>query len=277
MTIEANTETLEPNALALETQPTSPPQPAVQDPPENTGGDDQQHGNKGKSPWYMKRIADEAHAKDQARAEANTERQQRLAAEEMLARLQRSQAPTGQNPPAPQPEPRAPASNDRNFDAAVNQAAYELRFKGDLATVIAKGHKDFPDDFAKTCDALGAVGMGAPAVLDDLFATVGVDQAHKVLQELAQESNLERAAALAEMDPRRRIAEFTRMADKPKVIAADPKTPATPPTKVSKAPAPAPRIEATTTTTKDWRSDDSTDAEFDEGFNEMMKKRSARR
>lgn len=50
-----------------------------------------------------------------------------------------------------------------------------------------------------------------------------------------------------------------------------------PPRMTSKAPAPAPIVTPSTTTVKDWRTDDASDEEFDAGFKEMMERRSARR
>ncbi len=267
MTVEAAAEIPDPNALAPQAEPATPPVETPQDSPE---APEQAHGNKGRQPWYMDRIAQNQRKADEARAEADAALRRAQTAEEMLARA------TTQDPAARAPAAARAQSDPQEFQNAVRQQAQADRFMEDVNRVRNEGFAKFPNEFAHAIDAAGAVGLGRPDVLADLFAVDPVN-AHEILYALTREDNLERAAALAEMDPRRRIAEFTRMSDAAKKGATVTTTTTTPAKVVSKAPAPAPRIEPSTTRTVDWRADETDDATFNAGFDEMMAKRRARR
>ena len=252
---------VDPNALAaaapdtvIEPDPAPEPQPTPQS---------------AKKPWYLERISQEsARAQDAAAKLAAAER--RAADAEALAERLRA---GNDQPQRQEPQQRAPET-DRQ--AEINRAASAQRLAEDSMEVRNRGISEYGASFVESLGILQAVG----AVTDDFVADVlAVDKsnAHKIFDQIAKDP--ERAATLAAMSSRQRIAELTRMSvasTAPKVEPA-PTTATTPSKTVSKAPAPAPRIEPAASQIVDWRSDKASDAEFDAGFNEMMKKRTARR
>ncbi len=179
MTTEAAAEIPDPNALAPQAEPTATPVEATQDTAETT---EQAHGNKGRQPWYMDRIAQNQRKADEARAEADAALRRAQTAEEMLARAT-TQEPTTRTAPAPQ-----------DFQNAVRAEAQNQRFYEDVARVRDAGLREFPD-FAQSIDVLGAVGIGNPVVLADLFGAVDTSEAHIILDKLAKDP--ERAAAMS--------------------------------------------------------------------------------
>src|SRR6185312_11344868 len=114
----------------------------------------------------------------------------------------------------------------------------------------------------------------ANVVNNDEFVAdlIAVDRAnaHVMLERLAKEP--ERAAALASLSSRQRIAELTRMSLQPPAKDEKPAPPG-----VSKAPAPPPYVAPSSSHARNWRGDDASDDEFDRGFRDMMKGRSRRR
>jgi hypothetical protein len=138
-------------------------------------------------------------------------------------------------------------------------------------TIRDAGYREFGQSFGQNLAVLNAAGAVSDDMVLDLIA-VDKANAHKILAALAQDP--ERATALATMDSRRRTAELTRIsmaANAPTTPA--PKAPAT--KQVSKAPAPPPPVEPSSTKTIPWYSDEASDADFDKGFYDpnRMKKR----
>jgi hypothetical protein len=210
----------------------------------------------------MKRIAEEAEAKRQAIARAEAAEKRATDAGALAERLQRqpsSQTPQPSFEPAPQPQPS---------QADVQREAARMRLHEDTTEVLGKGMAQFGASFQQSLAILNAANV----VNNDEFVAdlIAVDRAnaHVVLSNLAKEP--ERAASLAAMNPRQRIAELTRMSMAPKETK-----PAAP--GVSRAPAPAPHVAPSSSNVKDWRQDDASDDDFDRGFSETMKKRSRRR
>lgn len=237
--------------------------PVAADPPAGDPPASDDHGNKGKSPWFLKRIADEAER-------ARVAEQRATDAEALAARLQ-----AGTNPPAGDP-PRAPAAPSGDFNTAVQREAQRQRMAEDSTAVRDAGVKEFGADFSQTLSILTAVGATSDDMVLDLLA-VDKPNAHKILANLAKDP--EKAASLVGMDSRRRIAELTRMADAlaPKIDPAAPAKPAAPGKQISKTPAPPPPVDPSASKVTDWRADEASDDEFDRGFKDMMAKRSARR
>lgn len=207
--------------------------------------------DKRKNPWFLKRISSEA----EARRIAETERDNYKA---IVERLQ-----AGSDAPA-----TPPASNAPEFQTAVQQEAAKLLFEQDRQTLIAAGRKEFGSGaFNDIASILGAAGAASVDFIQDVMA-VDKPNAHKILATLAQDP--ERAASLAEMDPRRRTAELTRISMAANATTAPPvapKAPTAPTTKqVSRAPAPPPPVEPSSTKSVPWYSDEASDADFDKGF-----------
>lgn len=245
--------------------------PLASDPPV---ADPAQHGNKGKQPWFLNRISEESQAKlaEKARADAAERR-----AQEAEALAQRLQSGGTQEPPV---RTAVPAPGTAEFNAAVQQVANQQRMADARNEIVRNGYAAFGSiAFDQSANILNAAGC----INDDFLADVlAVDRtnAHKTLATLAAEP--ERAASLAQMDSRTRIAELTRMSMTTAVPAANPVAPAAgkpvpAPKQVSRAPAPAPAVDPSASKVVDWRSDDVTDEEFSRGFDENQKKRASRR
>ena len=185
---------------------------------------------------------------------------------ELLSRLQK---PGDQQPPVRQVQ--EPQSDD------VDRRAAEIVFQRDAQQVSETGLKTYGQGWVDAVNALNAYGVNSA---DFVSSVIEIDRAkaHEIMHAIAQDG--EKAIALANMSPARRIAEITRMAMAP----ATEKTPAVEPPKtpvvaktVSRAPAPPPPVDPSASKVVDWRSDDASDDDFTKGFNEMMTKRSARR
>lgn len=242
--------------------PPAEPEPAAGDPP--AAPEPAQHGNKGKSPWFLERISEESAARRAAEQRASD-------AEAMLQRLQNA---GGQGDPPAAPKAPAPA---QDFESAVTAEASRREVARQCNTVASAGFSEYPD-WAEKTNILGAVNAATPDFVMDVVA-VDAANAHKLLYQLANDP--ERAARLAAMEPRRRTSELTRMAMTAAAPAADAKPadpkPAVPPKTASRAPAPAPQVTPSASKVVDWRSDEASEDDFTKGFNEMMEKRSARR
>jgi hypothetical protein len=220
-----------------------------------------------KSPWFMKRISEEAEAKREAikRAEAAERRANEAVA--LAERLQRDPKPDGtytRSGPTPVPQP------SQFSQADVQREASRMKLHEDSTEVLNRGMTTFGASFQGSLAVLNAANV----VNNDEFVAdlIAVDRAnaHILLDRLAKEP--ERAATLAAMNSRQRIAELTRMSMQPAGKDTKPAAPG-----VSRAPAPAPHVAASSSNVKDWRVDDASDEEFDRGFSETMKKRSRRR
>jgi hypothetical protein len=210
-------------------------------------------------------------------------------AQALAERLARGQQPDPAAPRAPV-APVAPAITPAPAtDDAVNQRARFLILQDKIGTMLTAGQNEFGaakwNDTVKALQAVGWDGEQSYQFTAEALA-VSPDNAHAVLHTLAQDPT--KALSLVGMDPARRIAELTRIAMAAAPKTADPK-PADPAavaaaaaaaagaklsTKVSKAPAPAPVLDPSTTTVVDWRTADGdklTDAEWSKRFDEENK------
>jgi hypothetical protein len=245
-----------PPEIVSEIAPETPPEniEAPETPEPETRAPEKEDGRK--NPWYLKRISE-------------TSERARLAEEEaanLKAMLDRLQAPK-ETPTVTQP------ANTPDFQTAVQREAAKLRLAEDSTAIRDAGYREFGQEFGQNLAILNAAGAVSDDIVLDLIA-VDKPNAHKILATLAQDPD--RAAALANMDSRRRTAELTRIsmaANAPTTPA--PKTPAAPTKQVSRAPAPPPPVEPSATKTVPWYSDEASDADFDKGFYDpnRMKKR----
>jgi hypothetical protein len=224
--------------------------------------------------WMLDRITETTAKKQEAERRAEAAERRAAEAEALAQRLQ-----TNPNPPSPEGRPNINQTPLPPVDMnLVRQVANAERMAEARTDIIQKGYTEYGGaKFDETARVLQATGC----VTDDFIADVlAVDRAnaHKLLSKIATDG--ENAVRLAQLDSRTRVTELTRMtmaqASTETAPVAAPKAPATP-TKVSRAPAPPPPIEPSASKTIDWRSDEASDEEFTRGFEETMKKRSARR
>lgn len=246
---EAPPETVVENPVETEVvaAETPTPEPEVVETPESE--------DKRKNPWFLKRISAEAEARRLAEAERDNFKA-------IAERLQAGKDTT-----------LTPAPNTPDFQTAVQQKAAEILFENDRQALVAAGRKEFgAEAFNGIAAVLGAAGAASVDFIQDVMA-VDKPNAHKILANLAQDP--ERAASLAEMTPRQRTAELTRISMASTAQTTAPKVPATPAKQVSKAPAPPPPVEPSATKVVPWYSDEASDADFDKGFYDpnRMKKR----
>jgi hypothetical protein len=216
---------------------------------------------------------------DPIMGELTTQRTRRREAEERVAQVARENADLramverlskGQ---APQDLPRSQQPQPQFDPATVDRMAEYKLFLRDVENLRARGTSQYGAEFTNTIRNLGAIGADQDPFVHSVLA-VGGDKAHELLHELAQD--IDKTVGLVNMRPEHRIAELTRMTMKAQQ-AAPAASEAAKPTAigrgVSKAPAPAPALNSSTTKTIDWRDDKVSDAEFSRGFNEMMQKR----
>lgn len=267
-TADPATAAADPPATPVAADPSPAPDP-VADP---ATADPKQHGNTGQTPWFVTEI-------NKQKAAIAAAEKRAADAEALAQRIQSGQSPKA-DPAAPPAQQSAPQSNARDFEARVAQAAAEQVVQRTINEIVQAGYRDFGKArFDELSNVLAATGCAGADFIADVNA-VDRGNAHKILAHIA--SNPEEAARLGSMDSRSRIAELIRMdvaktAPKtdPAPAAVDPKTA---PKAVSKAPAPAPVIQPVGAVVEvDWRSDKATESQFDDGFNDWMKKRAARR
>jgi hypothetical protein len=263
-----------PVAAADPTPPADPPAGDAAPPAGDTGvvtpdaGDDgdQRDPPKG-TPWFMKRIADES-AKVRAADERVAAAERRAADAQALAeRLQRGDRPDAQ--------PHVPLRQEPlDDDARINQRAAQLVYKDTVNRIISKGNQAYGAEFDQASNVIATIaGEAAPQIVEAVNA-IDPDNAHAILFNLGK--NPEKTAQLVGLDPARRIVELTRMS-MTAATAAKAAAPTPPARTVSRAPAPPPAVDPGAGKVVDWRSDQASDAEFDAGFQEMLKRRSARR
>ncbi len=251
-------------AAAAASIPADPPaDPAAAD-PAATAADpapepaERQHGNKGKTPWYLNRISEESEARRQAEARA----------QELQAMLERKSADPAAPPPA--------RADDATIETRARQIAQETINGEKIRNVISAGVSKFPD-WDQRAATLGAAGAASP---DFVLDVVSVDpaNAHLILHQLADDP--QKAAHLAKMDTRARTIELVKMSmaanQSAPAPAADPK-PAPAPKTVSKAPPPPPPVDPGASQTVDWRSDKASDEDFSKGWEARMRERHGRR
>lgn len=203
-----------------------------------------EHGNKGKTPWYMDRINEETNKRQQIEQQLVQERRERLEAQAIAERLQ-----GGEKAPA------AKTSEPQDIDAMIEARAEQKLFNNDCNAVAEKGQSKIVG-FSDKLGLLRSIGVVNDEFLKDIFA-VDKENAHEILDSLSQDP--EKASLMVKMDSRRRISELTRMTmaqvEKPAVAAA-PK-----PAAVSKVPAPKPIVDASNGVA-DKAEDEMTDAEW---------------
>lgn len=213
--------------------------------------------------------------------EAEIERLRREAADaRALAERLSSQPNDPATPPAPRATPATPAAND---DADVDRRAAAIVLNRDLRNVSESGVRAYGKNWDNAVNALDAYGVNTPDFLSsvmEISSAPGMKSTHEIMFDIAQDG--EKAVALAAMTPARRISEITRMAMAASATATTTETPAPvvppkpAPKTVSKAPPPAPAVTPSASKVVDWRQDESSDAEFDRGFTEMMEQRAKR-
>jgi hypothetical protein len=202
----------------------------------------------------------------QAKAEAEQERQGRIAAQQMLERIaaQQQTQDRQQWQQLQQPQPN---------QADIQRYAQYQVFLEKVTGLRSEGLRQYGADFQQSINTLNAVGADADDFVHSVME-VAPGHAHELLHELAQDPG--RAAALVGMTPVQRIAELARMSSKP----APPSKSALAAATVSKAPAPAPRVQPSTTTErlKSWaNSDKMSESEFNSFFAQRMKERAEKR
>lgn len=225
--------------------------PVLETPPEPP----KEHGNKGKTPWYMERINEETNKR---RAIEDQLAQKAREAEEARALLERLQG--GDK------SVTAPARQNNDFDAAVRAEAEKLRTDDQIKTVARAGLSSYADWMVKA-DVLHKANAASPEFVLDVLA-VDPANAHKILYALANDPD--RAFHLSSLDSRSRIAELTRISMSETKTAA----PAAPkPAAVSKVPAPRPVLEATRSP-DETPEDEMTDAQWSAWRKKQMQKAS---
>ena len=200
--------------------------PVLENPAEPAPEPVKEHGNKGKTPWYMERINEETNKRREIETQLVQERREKAEAKALLERLQGGDKDT----------PRA-RTEEPDIDALVEARAAQKLFNEDCNTVAEAGAREIPD-FNEKLGLLRSIGVVNDDFLKDIFA-VDKSSAHKMLDKLAQEP--ERANMMVRMDSRRRIAELTRLT---MTDAAKPAPAPVPRTNASKVPAPKPVIDA---------------------------------
>jgi hypothetical protein len=140
--------------------------------------------------------------------------------------------------------------NDPDFNRRVAEAVEATRFEDRAQEIVNDGSRIA--GFADSVRTLGAVGLDSKAAIQDVLAAASSARPAQILVELGKD--LDRAAAIANMDSVGRIRELVK-------IDSAISSPAAPP-----SPAPAPKA-------VNWRSDAASDEEFSRGFSEMMIRR----
>lgn len=263
---DTTTETVEPvvDVAAEPVVETPVPEPEPQPEPVVT-----EHGNKGKQPWFLGRISEETSKRTAAEERATAAERRAAEAEALAQRMQRGD----QQPPIAPAQPQVIPPQD--LDRLVDQRANEKRFFEETSAVKNAGLQKFGAQFENDLNILTAVGATSNEMVADILA-VDKSNAHVLLNQLANDP--EKAAVLAKMDTRTRIAELTRLtmaSAQPVPIA--PAAPKAAPKGVSRAPAPPPPVEPSASKVVDWRSDDVSDQDFSRGWEENAAKRAKRR
>jgi hypothetical protein len=224
-----------------------------------------------KTPWFVTKIAEESARAQEALTKVAAAERRAAEAEALAKRLQDAPKAGEQpqhTPTAPAPQPPAQA----DFDSAVQRAAAAQRMVETRNEIIRNGNAAFGGAaFNNSANILAAMGCATDDFISDVVA-IDRNNAHKLLSDIA--ANPENAARLAQLDSRSRIAELARMTAAPAPVATAPVKPAV---VASRAPAPAPAIQPSTSVTKDWRSDEASDEEFHNGWLETMAKRRGNR
>ena len=160
-------------------------------------------------------------------------------------------------------------------DSEIDRRAAERVFQRDAQQVSETGFKTYGQGWVDAVNALNAYGINSSEFVGSVME-IDRNRAHEIMHAIAQDG--EKAIALANMSPARRIAEITKISMTPSEPAvAPPVAPPAPAKTVSKAPAPPPPVDPSASKVVDWRSDDASDEDFTKGFNETMKQRAGLR
>jgi hypothetical protein len=233
---------------AVENEPAPEPEPAKPAEP-------------AKKPWFLERISQESARALEAQTRADAAERRAREAEALAERLRAGQNTDGHR----EPEPRHAPPQDHQ--ATIRAEAQKLRLYEDSAEVKRQGLAKYGSGFNDTLAILNAAGAVSDDFVSDVLA-IDRSNAHDLFHKIA--SDPETAASLAQMDPRRRIAELTKMSLAPaKAVETAPSAQKS----VSKAPPPPPKIDAGTSQAKAPYSDDMTDEEFTATWKERMAKR----
>lgn len=217
---------------------------------------------------FLHRVGEETNKRRAAEERANAAQREASEYKALLDRLQKGDKGQDQQP-APQPGPQY------NRDDVRAEAAMML-FQQDTNAVKNAGMADFPD-FTSNLTVLNAVGATDDVFVMDLLA-VDKANAHMILHWLAQDENIERAASLAGMDSRSRIAELTRISDKmsTKKAAVDAAEPPKPAPKISGAPKPRPALDGLSPAEEgEEYSDKLSDDQWSRNWNKKFAKKTA--
>lgn len=162
---------------------------------------------KKETPWYQKRIYEEAEGRRQAEARAQTLAEENKA----LKTKPDAAAEEGEGEVKVSPEVIDKIATEKAKVIAAHDRAAEA-FDNACNDAFAKGVENHGTEFAKaleTCGAIGILDVRDPTVLQDILAT---DAPHDVLFQLGQNPDL--AVKLAKLPQARRIAEFVKMSIK---------------------------------------------------------------
>lgn len=132
-----------------------------------------------------------------------------------------------------------------DIDRQVAERVAERQFFDRAQAVAETGARTIPN-FDQAVRLVEAVGFGDRGPLEDVFAASSAPE--RLLAELAKDPG--KAAGIARMSPRERVAELTRLDAASRA-----------PRQVAPPPAPA---------KVNWRSDAASDEEFTAGFRQMM-------
>jgi hypothetical protein len=212
-------------------------------------------------------------AKNRELESALDEHRRRLTAAEDLVKQFQQRNANGDTATTAAPRPTEQGYSQQDID----RRAAELNFQRDASAVSEAGNRAYGQRWADSINILGSFNLNTADFISAVMDVAGRDKTHEIVNEIAQ--NPETAATLASMNPTRRIAELTRMAERMTTKAAPPATsvpvaPAAAPAKtVSKAPPPAPSVTANAGQVVDWRSDKASDEDFSKGWNERYLRR----
>lgn len=205
--------------------------------------------------WALDRIGEET--------------SKRRAAERELAELRetmaRSKTQSSQAEPPATPRAEIPADFERQVDQAAEMKAASAAFARDTADVAQAGHAANPK-FGETLRILAALDFVTNTDIVADLMSVDKANAHAILDKLAKSP--ERAVAIARLNSRARIAEFTRlsMAESKPNTAGAAESPKAAPKPVSAAPPPRPRHDPSSVPVNDWMNDEATDEQFFDGW-----------
>lgn len=227
------------------------PDPIVENPPEPV----REHGNKGKTPWYMERISAETNRRQQAEEQLAQKSREAEEARQLLERMQ-----NGDKPPTPR------SDGPQDVEARAEALAAQKVLYRESREVRFAGIREYPD-FSDSLKVLTSVGATGDEFVQDLIDTDKAN-AHKLIDFLAKDPD--RALELVNMPSKQRIAQLTRISmselNKPVAAPAVPKVAAP-----SKVPPPRPVVEASRPP-EDTPEDEMTDAQWSAWRKKQMSK-----